>query len=62
MRQFNYKDCKLEGMSKKFHENGGIWSIKTYKNGKFINRKEYDKEGKLMSEWNYLIEKKGNKR
>jgi len=61
MRQFSYKDGKLEGMSKKFYENGGIWSIKTYKNGKFIGRKEYDEEGKLMSEWNYIIEKKGKK-
>jgi antitoxin component YwqK of YwqJK toxin-antitoxin module len=62
MRQFNYKDGKREGISKKFYENGGIWSIKTYKNGKFVNRKEYDKEGKLQSEWNYLIEEKENKR
>jgi antitoxin component YwqK of YwqJK toxin-antitoxin module len=62
MRQFNYKDGKREGASKKFYESGGIRSIKTYKNGKFINRKEYDKEGKLMSEWNHLTEEKENKR
>jgi len=49
-------------MTKKFYENGGIWSIKTYKNGKFINRKEYDKEGKLMSEQNFSTEEDGNKK
>lgn len=62
LRQFNYEDGKREGMTKKFYENGGIWSIKTYKNGKFINRKEYDKEGKLTSEQNFSTEEDGNKK
>jgi antitoxin component YwqK of YwqJK toxin-antitoxin module len=57
MRQFDYKDGKLDGVSKKFYENGVLWSTKTYRDGKFIARKEYDKNGKLQTEWHYPIEK-----
>jgi len=58
MRQFDYRDDKLDGVSRKFYENGVLWSTKTYREGKFIARKEYDKNGKLQTEWHYQIEKK----
>ncbi len=54
VRQFSYKDGIREGMTKKFYENGGIWSIKTYEHGKLINRKEYDMEGNLTTDLEFL--------
>ena len=52
--EYNYKDGKQEGITKVYYKSGEIKYIDTYKNGTKINRKKYDKEGKLEFEQDYL--------
>jgi antitoxin component YwqK of YwqJK toxin-antitoxin module len=49
----NYKDGRLEGIAKEYYDSGEIKYIDTYKDGEHIDRKEYDKEGKLKSDQDY---------
>ncbi len=49
----DYKDNKLNGLCKKYYENGGIHYIDTFGNGEKVRRSAYDKEGKLDFEQDY---------
>jgi len=61
MSEWNYKDDKHEGISKKYYEHGGIRCLHTYENGQLIRKKTFDKSGKLESDKNYAQEKKSEK-
>ena len=53
-----YKNDKKEGLYREFYENGVIRFIDTYENGQKINRKAYNKRGKLEFNKDYpYIEK-----
>ena len=43
----------MEGIFKGYYKSGGIAYIDTFKNGQKINRKAYDKIGKLKFDQNY---------
>ena len=51
--EFNYKNGKLEGPEIIYAKNGVISSIDTYKNGQKINKRSYDKKGKLEFDQDY---------
>jgi len=53
MAEANFKNGELDGVCKTYYPNGKIRYIDTYQNGKKINRKVYDEEGKLQSEQDY---------
>jgi len=53
MFELNYKNDKLEGVSKTYYKNGEYMYIDTYKNDKKINRKAYTEEGQLKFEQDY---------
>lgn len=44
-----YKDNKLDGVSKSFHENGMLRRYKNYVAGKFISGKCFDENGKQVA-------------
>lgn len=44
---------KLNGVAKTYYQNGGLMYKDTFKNGEKINRKAYDKEGKLNFNQDY---------
>lgn len=52
-----YKSNKLEGIARIYYSDGEIKYIDTYKNGEKINRKAYDKEGKLRFDQDYPYER-----
>ena len=59
--EMNYRNDKLDGDSIMRHENGELRSVETFKDGKTINIKAYDAEGKLLYDEKYpLKRKKGN--
>jgi antitoxin component YwqK of YwqJK toxin-antitoxin module len=47
--EVTFKNGELEGPIKEYYESGEI-VIKTYEDGKFISKKECDKQGKLIKE------------
>jgi antitoxin component YwqK of YwqJK toxin-antitoxin module len=47
--EVTFKNGELEGPIKEYYESGEI-VIKTYEDGKFISKKEYDKQGNLIKE------------
>jgi len=49
----HYKNDKLEGISKIYDNEGQIRYITRYKKGRKINRKAYDKDGKLKFDFDY---------
>ena len=49
----NLVDGKLNGVAKTYYQNGGLMYKDTFKNGEKINRKAYDKEGKLNFNQDY---------
>jgi len=51
--EYNYKNNRLEGITKWYYESGEILYIDTYKNGQKINRKAYDERGKLDFDQDY---------
>lgn len=51
----------MEGMSKRYYENGVCKSIDIYKNGKLIKQKTFDENGKLEFEEDYTVEDKDSK-
>jgi antitoxin component YwqK of YwqJK toxin-antitoxin module len=44
-----WKDGKLHGLRTRFYENGQKYLETTYKDGKLISSKGWDKDGKLIS-------------
>jgi antitoxin component YwqK of YwqJK toxin-antitoxin module len=48
-----YRDGKEEGLYREYYENGGLRFIDTYENGQKINRKTYNKLGKLEFDKDY---------
>ena len=49
----NFLGDKLNGVAKTFYQNGALLYKDTYKNGEKINRKAYDKEGRLKFSQDY---------
>lgn len=49
----NYTDGKPDGMEKIYYENGIVRSEVKYKQGALLVEKEFDQDGKLISEKNY---------
>ena len=48
-----YEDGKIAGEGKEFYENGKIRYLDTYRNSRKINRKTFDKKGKLELDQDY---------
>ena len=54
MEIFNYKDGKLEGLSKSYYENGNLESEQSYRNGRLDGgAKAYHPNGKLQFAFQY---------
>ena len=49
----NYKNGKKDGISKLYYESGETWYIETHKDGQKIDRKAYDRRGKLEFDQDY---------
>ena len=49
----NFKNGEKNGIAKWYFENGEKRYIDTYKNGQKINRKAYDRRGRLKSDQDY---------
>lgn len=58
--EWNYKSDELDGMSRIFYDSGGIHYIDTYRTGRKINRKAYDRQGKLAFEQDYPLNDNNN--
>ena len=48
--EWNYKNDELEGTGKVYFNTGELQYIDTYENGEMVDRKTYDKTGKLVTE------------
>ena len=56
--EWNFKDDRLDGITRIYYKDGGIQYIDTYRQGTKINRKAYDKKGKLEFDQDYPFEGK----
>jgi len=56
--EWNYRLDQLDGINRIYYRTGGIKYIDTYKNGQKVNRKAYDRRGKLKFEQDYPVERK----
>jgi antitoxin component YwqK of YwqJK toxin-antitoxin module len=59
MGEWNYKNGKRNGKTRRYYEHGGIRYISIYKDSKLVKRKEYGEKGKLMIERDFQTGKSG---
>ena len=51
IQQTNFKNNLREGQSTLYYDNGATMSVALYKNGKYLERKIYSKDGKLLTKY-----------